>query len=319
MQRSIVALALLFGIIPWQEGYAFFPTSSRRNVRWYRSYEEARLENKPLLVYLSGNNLWAKKLEKEIFADTLFQRKVGKAFSLVQVKELPKTLPFSVEAEPIVLLIDQNHDLIGTLGFLPISPEEYADFVLERLGEYHEMQNALRGDLSSLVLEKLYEKAKALGCPSLEKAIFSRGIVDPSTTYFLLEKYRELQGSHAETLQGREHLRGQIIERDPNNVRKSFYRLALLDFQYLVGTSEKSSDPKKTAQPLTDYVTRFPEDDEHGWKVEMMVSQYFFTKGLLHDALLHARSCYKKAPLAIRKEVARSIQHIRGEIREEKR
>ena len=288
---------------------------------WQDSFEAAFSQKKPLCVFCPGKGVWSKKFEQEVFQDAAFVKAVGNQMVFLRsdlIQEKPSFLPsFAEENLPICLVFDEKKQQITQFGYIPFGGEGYAKHLLEAVATYRSILHAVNGKCTAVDLEKKWQEAKQLGCLSLEDKILEKGLQDSSSTFFLLEKYAQLDCSM--NAQQRKDLRQEIELRDPNNLRGSFYRLALLDFQYLVKRIKNSSDPKEIIQPLTDYLAHFPEDEERIWKVEMMVSQYLFTKGLLNDALIHARACYKKAPISIRKDIADSIQHIRGEMRAERK
>lgn len=284
-------------------------------IYWCSSYEQALMQKKPLFLFFTGSDLWSEKMEKELLEDAFFAQELSDVFAFIKVEEnSPLFSKFQPEVTPMVLLLNEEEELITKFGYLSLDPQEYAEYIHHFLEEYIAIQKTLKVTSDPIDLENLFEKARSLGSRVLEEKIFEKGIAQPLGTYFLLEKYAEHQGFDEESVKKRAEIKEEVEHRDPNNVRKSFYRLALMDFQRMV----KNTEGKEAVRPLLQYIEMFPEDEERGWKIEMMISQYLFTKGYLNESLFHARACYKKAPLPIRKDIAESIQHIRGEIREEK-
>ena len=81
----------------------------------------------------------------------------------------------------------------------------------------------------------------------------------------------------------------------------------MLDFQMLIEKGTQSA-----AAPLIHYLEGFgPTDPENVWRVEMVISEYFFACRNEEAALFWARSAFKVAPEQIRKEIAEAIFYLR--------
>ncbi len=313
-----------------------FSSVEKNVIPWSTSYEEACLlaEKKKmcLLVFFKGSDWckWSQKLSKEIVEDPGFINEIKNSFVFVEIDYPSKVqqnqdtilryeslkTKYNVDV-PSLVLLNSDQNVISKLSYLPINPQEYALYLKKIVDDFHLIEKSLQRNSSQYELEKLYEKAKMLGCNYLQDQIFAKGLEEDMGSYFLLEKYCTLLERNQIDESVSKEIRKEIEIRDPKNQRGSLYRLALLDFQFLA--QQKQQNPQTVIEPLLNYVKDFGEEDsEHVWRIEMMISQYLFTKNAFKQSLEHARASYKAAPEIVRKEIADSIQYIRSEMRVEK-
>ncbi len=98
-------------------------------------------------------------------------------------------------------------------------------------------------------------------------------------------------------------------------MRHSLFHLALIDFHTAVLRKES---PQKAAFFLISYLREFPSDREHAWKLQMMIAQFFFSRGLAELAIPYARASFKAAPPIVRKQLSDTISYMRKYVKEEK-
>ena len=302
-----------------------------KDIYWYKDVFEARdvakKEKKNLFLFFTclDNCPWSKKFNEEILKNSIFIEKTNALFVFVLVdfpsasneklkenKELKEK--YKIGTFPSVLLLDLNDDIITKLEYLPLEPQKYALKLEQIVNEYNELTKCDFKNLSGDELKKTYERAKAIGCTTLKMKTIEEGVKKQEDLFFHLEKYSLLVENNKKDEANK--LKKEIIDSDPKNLKKSYLKLAMIDFQNLA-TSDVQ-DPEKIIKPLTDYIKGFgKKDKENLWRLEMMISQFFSSKGLLKEALKHARASYKAAPLIVRKELAQTIIYLKKKIEQE--
>jgi protein disulfide-isomerase len=73
--------------------------------------------------------------------------------------------------------------------------------------------------------------------------------------------------------------------------------------------------PETVVAPLISYIDQFgAKDPENLWRLEMIVSQVYFERGKLAEALKYARASYESAPASVQPEIATAIKSIESRI-----
>ena len=302
---------------------------------WHEDYEvaytKARAENKNMFLYFIGSDYcpWCKKFSTEILETSAFKDAVTKYFEFVYVdfpakKKLSEKQylnnkklkeKYEIVDFPTVVIIDTDGQIITKIGYLPIGPKKYADNLIQIVEQYNELKEKDISRLNSFDLKLTYEKAKAIGNESFKDKTINEGLKKEGRLYFLFEKYIALLDK--QKLTEANEIRKEIIESDPHNLLKSFFRLAMIDFEVLA-KDKNISDPKKVITPLVEYIKEFGKKDKTNlWRLEMLISQYLSSKDMLKEALTHARASYKAAPMIIRKELVQTILYLKHRIQEE--
>lgn len=255
-------------------------------------------EKGPQLIYLQNENRadWEEKLEKEIFQDPEF---------VFATREKLSFIKNPTKNTSSLILADENGKMIVQVGFLSGGGKKYSEHLLSLVEMYVEISLALSSQNPDL--KSLYEKAKTLGSLDLIDQVFERGVESDQGAYFLVEKYALLSSQDSEDLTD---LRAEISKRDVKNKYGS--RIALIDFQKLMQTED---DSKKAVIPLLAYIES-NKDAKDLWKIEMVISQFFYNQELYDEALKHARKCYKQAPERVKKQIAEKIRYIRNALRQ---
>lgn len=316
---------------------AVFGHTKSGSIEWLTEYEKgielAKKQKKPLILYFTGSDWcpWCFKIQDEIITDEGFESTLKDSFIFVKIDFPKKTLLpreiseknqklrefYEVRTFPTVALVDPDAGIISKMGYLELSGEKYAQQICSSLNEFKEICASLNMKFDGWEgsLEKLYEKAKQLGCKTCIDQVYNRGIKEDPGPFFLLEKYaHKLSKGESEGTEVAE-LREEIMNRDPENVKGAHRRLAVLDFQARAESYSTEVDPLFVVDPLVKYIDTFGKEDlQNSWRVEMMISQYLFSKDNVTTALKHARRSYKVAPEAVRKEISDSIVYLKGQL-----
>ncbi len=304
---------------------------NRRSALWSEDFSKAlnaaQKNGRPLLLAFMGSGWcpWTEKLDREILSEPAFLDLGKNQMNLVwlncpsqrsatspQVQEL-KTR-YGVDELPTLVVISPSQEEMFRLGYLPLTPGEFAAHLETMIADYRQIQAKIDGqDLSNLPLdelETLYVKARELNNSRYLNNLMQQGLSKDIGTFFLLEKYTELlkNGNKPEA----ELLREKIIERDPKNLKGSQLRLAILDFQTKAQNLKKKANPRTAVKPLLEYLQKFgAKDKENVWKVEMMMAKFLFTKNEVKEALQHANASYNSAPEINKAEIAETIDYLK--------
>lgn len=292
---------------------------------WEAQQAAARLE-KPLLIAFLGPEwcLWSDHLETEILSKQEFIDEMEKNFVLLKVgipedfeeqnfqgKNLSKSL--RIEECPTIVLATPLGQEISTLPYLPVDYKEFTASICETLGDYRKMSSLTKVQLEEMQTEELmslYVRAGRLADQTFKKALLDQGLKNNSSPYFLLEKYHELLTAGKLSGWKVNHLRKQIVERDPENKEGSLRKMAVMDFEAL-SRSKRFSNAEVIVKPLVEYLRTFGQTDhENAWKIEMKIAQYFYTKNRTNDALHHANASLALAPDSMKKEIEQSIEYL---------
>lgn len=159
-----------------------------------------------------------------------------------------------------------------------------------------------------------YQQARASGNDFIRDKTLNEGIKKDESLYFLLEKYTELTDKRK--IDEAKIVKKEIIEKDPYNMRKTCYRLAMIDFEAL-SRDKTIIDPNIVIYPLLQYINDFGKKDRDNlWRLEMIISQFLCSRGLVKEALIHARASYKAAPITLKKEIVKTVLYLKHRVQE---
>lgn len=306
----------------------------RRSSAWNENFGEALVDaqsnGKVLLLAFMGAGWcpWSEKLEREILSEPAFVEPLrgDVQFVWLACPEEPKRYgtelkqlkeKYGVDEFPTLVLITPQQEEMFKVGYLPLSPKEFAARLKQMVGDFKELFGRLEKDeapMSLEELESLYIKARDLKSAHYKEKLMQEGLKRDKDTFFLLEKYAELMeaGNKKEAAP----LREKIIDRDPKNLKGSQLRLAIFDFQTRATRLKRKDDPFAVMKPLVAYIEKFGKKDKDNlWKVQMMMAQYLFTKNEVKEALEHASASYQSAPEESRKEIAETIDYLKTYVR----
>ncbi len=296
---------------------------------WSRDLEEsflqAQQEQKVLIVAFLGENWcpWSEKLKRDVLNAPEFLRcfeGIGHfAVALIDQegsthnKALQKV--FHVDQTPTVILFDYSHEEIARLGFLPVTPEQYAQSAIKLIEQFEEVITFLknpRGGATEEEIKSIYLKAKELSSRLYKNQILQMGLKREKGSFFLLEKYEDLLKQFKLKSQVVQKVRKQLIEKDPDNKRGTQLKIALLEFDALSSKESGKNKIDKVISPLVHYLKKFGKQDrENLWKVEMMIAQFLFTKKEQEQALAYARASLAEAPDEMKQQVQEMVDYLK--------
>ncbi|MFN0065531.1 MAG: thioredoxin family protein [Chlamydiales bacterium] len=294
-----------------------------------KGLEESRGTKKPLLLFFTGSDWsgWSMKLKDEVLSSTVFQQKIAENFVCVEIDFPLHTPPVGVNMKvkerlqvteyPTVVLLNYDEREIARLGYLPITPSQYADDLLFALAQDRDLSYLLdllaRGEVTLSILERAYYLSQELCCDGAIELVLDYGIKSNDPGYFLVEKYRRLLSQGKGDLAEIASLRKQIEQLGSH---EELYHLALIDFQALAAEEENQISEKVVA-PLKHYLEQFASsNDNHKWEIEMMLAQFYLAHDKWGEALKHAQVAQIAAPYKHREEIADSLEYIKEKVEE---
>lgn len=284
---------------------------------WRTDYKEAaalsKESGKPLLIAFFGSEScpWSKKLQSDLLSQERFLNSL-EAFILVKAGEREQLI-YAVEDLPALIIANANQEEITRVGYMPITPEEFSDYLNEIFASYEKIKKADLAALKAEELQEFYFQSLKYGFNNFRHEILAMGLKRDKTPFFLLEKYKLLV--EAGKLKDKETLvvRKELVRRDPKNAFGVHRTLAIVDFHQLSNRYRLRKKPDAVAAPLLEYISKYGEkDDEHLWKLEMMLAQFYFGRDKTAKSLKHAEEALKAAPEEAKAEIRQSIQYIQS-------
>ena len=285
----------------------------------------AQNENKFLIVMFLGSQWcpWSQKMEREVFSDESFQDFLIDTCLFAKV-EIPPTSAFDfnlknlmssldVKESPTFLLLSSSGELIKKEGFLSYDAKGLALYWKDGLDAFNNLLNSLdtiKDVKDEKALENLYQIATYHGFNNIKNRIIEVGLKICKNPFFYLEKYEALSKhkkfKHPEMIS----LRKKIIQMDPKNKQLSQLRLAIVDFTNMQNR-KKIKNSIEVVTPLVQYIKDFGSSDcENLWKIELMVAQYFLSRGEYKMAKEFAVQSKQHAPDVLKDELVSTIDYI---------
>lgn len=307
-------------------------------VAWLTNYDEAvrisKATSKPMLLLFTGSDWcsWCIKLEKEALNTPEFAEMAADKFVFVRLdfpvnkalspelttqnKRLQKD--YDIEGFPTVVILDSQQKQIGTTGYRPGGGKQYAQYLFKMVDDsavYKQKMSALdKEQMSGSDLKQLYEKATALGEEGDAHRIISAGMQGEQQQFFLIEKYRRLASEGSLQTAEAVALKQQLLAGDPQNAAHVHYQIAMIDFEvFCREMHDGTATPEQAVSPLLSYIKEFGESDKNNiWRMEMLVSQTFYDKDRLPEALEYAEFSYNAAPATVQPDIANAIKNMRS-------
>jgi len=130
----------------------------------------------------------------------------------------------------------------------------------------------------------------------------------------LVEKYRLLAEKDKTRSKEAQQIKNEILSADPSNALMTHYQIALIDFQTSCREASKGNQPpEQTVKDLVAYIQRNgAKDKDNLWKLNLIISQVYFDKNKLPEALIYAEAAYQEAPSPIQPDIALAIKNIKA-------
>lgn len=320
--------------------FSFLQSSENSSLYWHTNYKKAvevsKAENKPLILYFTGSD-WCPfclKMDQEILGTARFAEMTKDQFVFMEVDFPQKTpLPlelakqnkrlkrrFSVMGYPTLVILDTNQEKIASRGYLPTSPEKYAQHLLSISADFQQIEN-LAQDIPSSVededLRSLYKKAQRLQKKEKLSQLLNAGLKRENNLFFLCEKYRQLVNEGKKNQQETINTRKEILSKDPNNKMGKQRFIAMVDFEELTQTYEKGQDFRKVTEPLVSYLKKFGDEDaDNAWYLRLALSEFLYNEGEVGEALGFAQKSLQTAPRSRQAKIREMVENLNQEIQE---
>ncbi|BBI16502.1 thioredoxin family protein [Neochlamydia sp. S13] len=324
-------------------GVTFFITPAKGistdSLQWMTNYEEAenlsRATFKPIILFFTGSDWcnWCSKLEQESLDTPEFAQAVGDKFIFmrldfpvnstlptplaVQNKQLQKK--YNIRSFPTLIILDgQQQKQIGITGYRAGGGKMYAAHLSKIVADYFDYQKKLEAinkqKYSGAELKKLYAVAQNFGYESDINQIIKVGVNSEDSHFFMIERYRKMTQEGLSGLAEATALKKELQLMDPNNEKMTHYHLALIDFEGYTEAGDKRSADLAVAS-LVNYIQKFgPKDKEHLWRLQMIISQIYFDRNNLAEALNFAESSFTSAPPTAKIEISTAIKNIKSQM-----
>lgn len=319
----------------------FAPASEGRGnrINWLQNYDEAirtaRASSKPIVILFTGSDwcTWCIKLEDEALNTQEFADAAGDKFVFVKLDfPLNRTQPadiaaqnkrlqkqFAVQGYPTVVILDSEQRSIGTTGYRPGGGKQYATYLLQLIDGHtayqQKVQNLENHSLSGIELKILYEQAAELNREQDAERLLVAGVASDQKNFFLLEQYRHLAEQDLSESQEAKAIRKQLLESDPNNMKLTYYQVAIIDFEAACRSADRNCPPEIIVAPLTAYIEKFGKQDKDSlWRLQMIISQVYLEKNKLPEALQFAQSSYHVAPATAQPDISFTIRNLQAQL-----
>jgi protein disulfide-isomerase len=290
-----------------------------------RVLETAREENRPIVAAFLGSDCpWSEKLHKEVLESPLFLKSAGREAVLWLVtlghKEEDKVYlqKYHVQKCPLFLLLDPRGKEFARFESMSQDAMDCAKKILSLIENFHEVCSVL--DQNEIHFEEkkwfeLYHKAKELSVPCFKEVILERGLREEKGNCFHLKKFETLLEKHKLKHPQVLKVKQQLLDRDPDNVFGTHFKVAVLEFQKIASRLKSKDRPEKALMPLLQYIHKFgKKDPKNLWKGELMIAEFLFTKNFIVKALEHAEAAYSAAPDTAKLQIAKTISMMQGQI-----
>ena len=310
------------------------------HIHWFTSFDEAvnlsKSNSKPIVLFFTGSDWcgWCSKLEKESLDTPEFAQTAGDKFIFVKIDfPLNTTLPphqatqnkdlqkrYNIKGFPSLIILDSQQNQIGATGYRPGGGKMYTEHLSKFISDFsnyqQKMQQVDKQKLSVTELKKMYEMAQTFGYCDDVKKILDVGMTSKDKSFFLVEKYRYLAKHGSISDKEAINLRKQISVSDPKNEKKTQYELAVIDFE---ANNELSNKEQRSAEiavaPLVEYIEKFgSQDKENLWRLELIISQVYFDRNNLREALNYAKNSYNSAPPCAKAEISLAVKSIQAQL-----
>lgn len=301
----------------YAEGIDYFSISIRSTEQWHLTREYAKGRNLPVLLLFLGKSWcpWSEKMESEVFRNPSFVEglqgkclvariqmpaKIDSEPASVQMQDLMKE--FAVQESPTIFLLSSQGHIIKKEGFSPLPAKELSIYWHQCFLAYDQIDSCLE-DISKIWSEKdlqiFYIQAKHLRLETLQAKILQRALAYAKEPFFYVEQYEKLSLQKKPKSADRLALRKKILQLDPHNNHLSQLHIAMIDFAEKQLHRKKKGKAHDIAAPLIDYIDRHGKNDtENIGRIEMMLAQFFLSKGEYIAAKEYAQRAHARGGAA---------------------
>ncbi len=259
-----------------------------------------------LMVFMRPDTCpWCGKFEEEILSKTAFQESVNGKIIIQRSTSLELEDKFNITEVPTLVLLSGEGEEITRLGYIPLSPEGFAEHLLKICVSYVALKSEMENmsNLDSQQLQTLYHKVTAIPCDQWKIKVLEVGLEKDSGIVFLLERYASLKkNNHFKKAHG---VREQILERN----KGARLQIAIIDAETRFSNNQPIASVIK---PLTRYIDKFGEQEkEHVWRAHLFLAQYLIRGEQFEEAMKHAIAALKMAPEIEKKQVEATITYLK--------
>jgi hypothetical protein len=154
----------------------------------------------------------------------------------------------------------------------------------------------------------LYQKAKKFSSFEFKKTLLERAEKQNPTVDVLLEKYFLLIEKKGFKHTSVKKCRKEIFQRDPADLLKTHFKIALGEFHLLEEKAEHNAE--KVIRPLKRFTEHFrSKDPENLWKAQWTIATYLFTKRKISEARKWAALAVQHAPEEEKAHIVQAISN----------
>jgi protein disulfide-isomerase len=308
---------------------------SSQGITWLTSYpkalEMAKKTNRPVALVFTGSDwcAWCKKLERDILNTQAFADRVKDQMIFVmldfprnptdehQARENERLRDqFNVEGFPTIVVVNGEGEVLGTLGYRAISPEQYGDTLLMIAQKGTAFAEAMRSfDPTAMTLDQireLYSQAEMVSRSEDAARLLRVGLdKEPKDPFFLAQHYRTLleggQYGSAEALD----VRQKLVESHLGQGQELPFFVAFLDFRALSEDTEADHSTEMVLAPLEQFLVNCPStDSRYRWRAEMIMGEYLASMGHKEEAAAHLQAALKGAPDRVKQHLQKSLDLV---------
>ncbi len=302
-------------------------------INWTTNYDQAvadaKSSGKPLLLYFTGSDWcpWCQKLDQEILDTDTFAKAVEETFIFVKVdfpshNAQPEALvaqnqklkeQYAVRGLPTLLVVTGQGETLGYIGYLPVSPDEYAtrlQALIKSGQDFHSVMKSFDSNsMSADQLKNLYQQADSLHRTNDANKILAVAIEkSPNDSFLLAQQYRQMvEEGKVDTAEAKA-VRQHLLDSDPSQTREINLYVSYLDFRAHADLPEAQTNPGLAVAPLVQYLDKYgTQDTEYAWKIQYTIGEYYATHNHRQDALKYMQQAYQNAPAKVQPQIQQSI------------
>jgi hypothetical protein len=238
---------------------------------------------------------WSEQLKREVWDSSLFQ-------ALLEGAGIAREEQGATQKDqdvPVLELLTDRGEVVGSLGYLLIAPEKYVDLLKEMLS-IHSLCQALASINAEQLLE-LYRKTQVLNMTACAEKLFQEGLAKDTGVGFLIEHYAKTVKEHPH----RAHkIKQEIRLRKPDDQAVE-WELALLSFQ---ARRETLQEVSKIALPLEKFLRNYgSQTRDYAWRCHLVLAEFYQDRNMPDKAQHHAERASSEAPAEL-KDLMREFQ-----------